>query len=635
MSTTTESSTTTTTTTSVVAPPSPVVNIKDKNIFGTLEVKIKEVKGCQTHFLIAKCELAQKKTEVKAKPLSNHTFVDVFEFRVSSPNSELEIEGWRKNLFFKDKVTGKILVSINDLLTADGTAKWYPFASSKRRKPRTPAADTASPTSDPDENAQEKDTQSEGENGEESSPKSRPRSSSVSAKKAKDPPEVLLEIKFTRNEPPKEVLKGMILDGQWTTENSVGSLTNNPHWIKCTQYLLTVKNETTPLICKLRQPEGTEQRVSFFVINYDSFYNGSKKVILDTVNDIKKVDNFICPIAATAVDCQIDFEVGQYCIIPYAETFGFVGDYKLNVNSEKIDNLELVQLPRNEEAVWREIKVEGLWTNTTNGGGDINTLHWTKNPQYAITLSKRARACVLLSQDDLEKSIGFYVLKQADAGKRAIEYRECSGKTEAFKHSCHNGATMTLDAGTYVVIPSTFDQGLEGAFHLTLFTDDSAATFAPLTNGWKENTLVKGTWVGKSAGGSPNNGASFFKNPQFNVKLPKDRSAPITFVVQLLQDSTLADEGIGFIVITRDEHDKPISANTYQNDNLFTKTTNWERRNDISCRVTVNADQPDEFTIIPSTFDAGVNRSFRLQIHSDVPIEIEEIEAEEESSDEE
>ncbi|EGG16757.1 calpain-like cysteine protease [Cavenderia fasciculata] len=276
--TTTTSTTSTSSTSPVAVAAAPVVNIKDKNIFGTLEVKIKEVKGCQTHFLLAKCELAQKKSEVKTKSLSNHTFVDVFEFRVSSPNSEIEIEAWKKNLFFKDKITGKLTLSINDLLTANGEPKWMPLASNKKaRRPRTGAAaggnpsSPSSPDSDSsaskpaDENAKENDvargdTNSEGEKDtEEESPKSRARSVSLSAKKPKDPPEILLEIKFTKNEPPKEVLKGIILDGVWTADNSVGTLTNNPHWIKCAQYLLTIKNETSPITIKLRQPEGVDQ----------------------------------------------------------------------------------------------------------------------------------------------------------------------------------------------------------------------------------------------------------------------------------------------------------------------------------------------------------------------------------------
>ncbi|GAM18249.1 hypothetical protein SAMD00019534_014240 [Acytostelium subglobosum LB1] len=607
------SETTSTASTSPVAAASPAaaapVNIKDKNIFGTLEVKIKEVKGCQTHFLLAKCELAQKRTEDKTKPSANHTFVDVFEFRVSSPNSELEIEAWKKNFFFKDKVTGKLVLSINELLTANGEAKWYPLSSMKKtagaaaHRPRTqtspPAVDStaAAPTSPEDT----KETNSEGE-VEETSPKA------GRAKKQKDPPEINLEIKFTKNEPPKEVLKGIVLDGQWTTENSVGSLTNNPHWVKCAQYLLTVKNETTPLFIKLRQPEGTDQRISFFVLNYDS----------------------------VSVDCKIELEPGQYCIIPYAEQFGFTGKYKINVDSERLTNLEFYPLPKDESTQWKEITINGLWTNTTNGGCDVNLLHWTKSPQHQITLSKSARLCILVSQDDHEKSIGFYVLKQTnDVGKRLVEYRDQVGKTETFKPSCHNGNTMSLEKGTYIVIPSTFDQGLEGAYHITLFTDDQAATFTTVTDTWKNTELVKGTWVGKSAGGSPNNGASFFDNPQYKLKLPKDRSGEMSFFVQLIQESTLADESIGFVLINRDDHSDTVKASTFQNEHLFNKTPNWEKRNDIGLRVTVTPDQSSEYTIIPSTFKPGVNRSFRLQVFSDVPVEIEEIEASEESSDEE
>ncbi|EGG16758.1 calpain-like cysteine protease [Cavenderia fasciculata] len=194
---------------------------------------------------------------------------------------------------------------------------------------------------------------------------------------------------------------------------------------------------------------------------------------------------------------------------------------------------------------------------------------------------------------------------------------------------------MNLEAGEYVVIPSTFDQAIEAAFHLTLFTDDRQATFAPLTDAWKHQELIKGTWVGKSAGGSPNSGESFFKNPQFRLTLPKDRAADTTVLVQLIQDSTLADEGIGFIVINRDQHDKALTAGDFQNEQLFTKTANWERRNDIAHRVVVKQDDPSVFTIIPSTYEKGVNRSFRVQVFSDLPVELDSIDEADDSSDEE
>ncbi|KAM9983360.1 hypothetical protein ACTFIY_000093 [Dictyostelium cf. discoideum] len=642
---TTESPTTTTTTTTTTSSPSS--DIRDKFIFGNLEVKVKEVKGCQLHFLNVKCELALKKTEIKTKPLANHTFFDVFSFRVSAATSELEIEAWKKNFLFKDKMTGSLTIPINDLLHANGEAKWYPLSNKKPRSSRVKKENitnsnnkdnnTASPSS-PDE-AQEKGDEDQHHSADESpaeetSPTTgRPRSVSMPAKKVKAAPEICLEIKFVLNEPPKEVLKGIVLDGVWNSENNFGSLINNPHWIKCTQYLLSIKDEITPITLKLRQPEGTDQRCSFFVINYDPFYNGSKKVILDTTNDIKKVSSFNSPIPATSVDCKIDLEPGQYCIIPYAESFAFSGTYKFNLDSEKLDNCEFYALPKSQEQAWNEITVDGLWTTATNGGGDINILGWTKNPQYSFTLTKKSRACVLLSQDDNDKSVGFYVIKQLDAGKRAIEFREQVGKTDSFKFSCSTGCTLTLDEGTYIVIPSTYDHGIEGAFHLTLFTDDKNATFQPLTNAFQEVEQVKGTWVGKSAGGSPNQ-PTFFNNPQFHLKVPASDKDEI-IAVQLIQDSTIADEGIGFIVLSRDSHSEPLTAQDFQNEMVFTKTSNWEKRNDIVCRLHVKPESPREFTIIPSTFDPNVNRSFKLQVYSDVSISLDEIEQKDESSDSE
>jgi len=436
--------------------------------------------------------------------------------------------------------------------------------------------------------------------------------------KKKPTGEVRLEMKFTKNVPPKEVLTGIVLKDEWTKETSGGSLVNNSKWTLNPQFLLSVDNATDVTI-KLRQPEELIQRASFYVVHYDGFYNGRRKVVLDT-SEIVKIDNFFCPITAISVDSTMPLVKGRYLIIPYAETIGYTGAFTLAVSGKTMDDLDLYKIPKDPAEDWHQMRLEGEWTDVTAGGGDILGLNWRKNPQYVLTLTRPSDVCVAIEQDENTRSIGLYVVKLVDKGKKVVDYSDEVGKTDSFKYLCSSGLKIpNLEAGQYVVIPCTFDADVIGPFRIITYVNDGDAGFALLTGQWQHVKELKGAWEEGLAGGSPNN-TTFTNNPQYYITFPES-DKPIDILFQLVQESAHYEEAsIGFLVVkAKNQESKKLTAEDgFTTEDIFCKPEGWVPKVDVVCRATIAPDQKDRtFVIIPSTFKPDIHRSFQLNVYSD------------------
>jgi hypothetical protein len=254
--------------------------------FGSLEVKVLETREIDINFVTVKVENTPKLSEVKKHHSSSHQFSDVLHFNIGRPEADISIQTWRKNIIMKDKEKGRLTILVSTLLDEQVHTGWYPFEKPPKQKgdksapaPATataPTSATPAPASAPAEGGGEGST----ETGEAVGRKRAPSLATGSSKK-RPTGEIRLELKFTKNAPPKEILTGIILNDQWTSETSGGALVNNRKWVKNPQFLLSVDNPSDVTI-KLRQPEDSTQRVSFYVLHYDGFYNGRRKVVLDT-----------------------------------------------------------------------------------------------------------------------------------------------------------------------------------------------------------------------------------------------------------------------------------------------------------------------------------------------------------------
>jgi len=344
---------------------------------------------------------------------------------------------------------------------------------------------------------------------------------------------------------------------------------------------------------------------------------------LDTT-DIVKVENFFCPIIAHSVDSLQTYEAGEYAIIPFPEEPGYAGAFTINVHSKNMDAIDFVKLPKSEKHTWKELSVQGEWREDSSGGGDILGLGWQKNPQFQLTLSRAGDAAVVLAQDDNNKSVGFYVIRHNDSHK-AVEYTNEAEKTPSFKYSCSTGVKLrALAAGSYVVIPATYEPGLTGPFQLLAYTDDNDSTFAPLVNEWKFRKEIKAEWKDKTSGGSPNND-TFTNNPQFGLTVAQV-DKPVHMLFQLVQEAAHFEEtSIGFLVIKRAEERARVEQGQITADSVFAKPEGWAPKIDVVCSATVNPDDTRTFIIIPSTFKPEINRSFQLVVYSDDEFSMEQL----------
>jgi len=127
---------------------------------------------------------------------------------------------------------------------------------------------------------------------------------------------------------------------------------------------------------------------------------------------------------------------------------------------------------------------------------------------------------------------------------------------------------------------------------------------------------LKGEWKDQSAGGSPNN-PTFTNNPQYRLVIPKVPH-PVKILVQLIQESSHFEEtGIGFLVLKRTDGEKRIEEHEVKSEDIRAKPEGWMQKIDAVCRTILEPDENRIYTIIPSTFKPGVNRSFYLNVFSD------------------
>lgn len=569
----------------------------EKKSFGKLEVKVIETRDISINWIIGRVELTSRLSELKKNHSSAHQFTDIFHYNVGSADAELVIEAWRKNIIVKDTLRGVLKIPISSLLDEQIHTGWYPLS-----RPVKSTKDAAADEHDDDDEGKEEE---KGKN------------------KKKKNSEIRLEIKFEKNTPPKEVLTGIILQDQWTKENTGGTLLNNSRWSQNPQFLLGL-DEAADVTIKLRQPEASQVRASFCVVHYDEFYSERRKVILDQ-NEIVKIDNFVAPLVAVSVTSTMHISKGRYVVIPFTESVPATGDFTLAVSAKNMDDLSFYKIPKSAAEDWDVLRLAGEWNAHTAGGGDILGLNWRKNPQYQLKIhAAKSDVCIVIEQDDITRCVGLYVVKQIDIGKKVVDYSDEVGKTDNFKFICSSGLKIPrLAAGSYVIIPATYESEVFGPFRLAAYVNDPNASLGLITSEWNITKEVRGAWAEGLAGGSPNNTATFTKNPHYALTFRPSQN-PFNILIQLVQESAHYEEAsIGFIVVKTPKVAKKIVGADLTNDDIYCKPEGWVPKVDVVCRATVEPDHCRTFVIIPSTFRPDIFRSFQLNVYSDEDFSLE------------
>ena len=126
--------------------------------------------------------------------------------------------------------------------------------------------------------------------------------------------------------------------------------------------------------------------------------------------------------------------------------------------------------------------VRGRWAAPLNGGCPKHST-WPSNPQYALYPSSAASFTITLTQQPASAgapllAIGV-VLMHGTAGARLTEGNLKKVVVTKSKFKATPSQTLQADSleakadgQCYVILPCTFDQGPEGAFELSVTSDD-------------------------------------------------------------------------------------------------------------------------------------------------------------------
>eukprot|EP00727_Mastigamoeba_balamuthi_P002761 m51a1_g12482 putative calpain-like cysteine protease (700) ;mRNA; r:902-4315 len=604
---------------------------------GALEVRIVEARDCPCAFCTIACELSEYTTTPKKKNEANPQFDQTFFIPINRPNGVLTVYTWRKKLLGADKPNGYFAISLNQIARAPHPKKepeWYSLVEVQKKILKAGASGTdfvaGGVVEDEGEGAP-----AEGQAGSEPEKSPRPAGEEVG--------KIRLQLFLHTPEPEKPKLKGIILDGEWKQGLNAGQILANPCWYENPQYLLTVSSKREVVI-SLLMPDEKAEPATFYVVKYDdAFYKGRRKTVLNVEDIVPLEGDYLCPPTGPRPEYKYTLSEGMYCVIPCSSVKAnnetglprYNGKYQIAAFCDRQECISLVPLPTDASLSWSEQRIKGSWTPETSGGADVGGTMWTKNPQFLLTLTQRTDLAVVLNQATAKQSIGLYVIRVQDTKHKAVCYTDEVAATSKCSFSNSTGTTVSgLTAGTYVVMPVTFESQQSGEFELVIYTMSPDTRMAPLVNEWPHKRTVKGRWKGETAGGSPNH-KTFVNNPQFELTLSPKSADERAFSIQLVQSRTKrspCDLGsIGIVVLKNIKGEKAV-ASDLQKENLVCQTEGWAPVRAIG----VNGMLPEEpaklhAVIIPSTMEPDQEFKFSLTVLSEAKLSLESLDDEEEA----
>jgi len=184
----------------------------------------------------------------------------------------------------------------------------------------------------------------------------------------------------------------------------------------------------------------------------------------------------------------------------------------------------------------QKAQLPGEWVATT-AGGCVSTwpgTRWRSNPQYRLTVPAKTSALIALAQPDAEldgnleddsypHAIGVYLLKAGEGArrKRHLKDDELLGLSRLAK-SRQVCFEVELEPGVeYTLLPCTLEPSVMMSYYLTVCSPVGCSlTPLPTSGDWQERTIA-GKWsvAEGTAGGCPNNPASWSQNPQCEVSV--------------------------------------------------------------------------------------------------------------------
>ncbi|XP_063686237.1 calpain-5-like [Bolinopsis microptera] len=167
------------------------------------------------------------------------------------------------------------------------------------------------------------------------------------------------------------------------------------------------------------------------------------------------------------------------------------GEFWMEYNDvvANFDNVTLCRIINTDVSLlrkkWHMKEIRGAWVaGETAGGCANNPQSYFTNPQvqFVILEEDDETVQIVLEQRDLRiedrenLTIGYRIFKVPDGntGKLASKRGSSTAGKTKYTNTRQIYGKFKLEIGTYVVIPSTFEQDVEGDFLIKIFTEDEA-----------------------------------------------------------------------------------------------------------------------------------------------------------------
>lgn len=255
-----------------------------------------------------------------------------------------------------------------------------------------------------------------------------------------------------------------------------------------------------------------------------------------------------------------------------------------------------------------KVQIKGEWRGELAGGCLNNIRKWRENTQYLLSAKTDVDVWikVKLSPYVPDISVGFYlfnaVRRMVLPKKKNIYYKSKFIKT-------FDGVIerVRLSTEPYIFSPCTLDSGQEGSYIVEIFGDDPSITdiisIVPLPQEKeREKLLIKGEWIGNSAGGCFNYN-TWINNPQYSLQITKTTE----LIIVLSCTSEKSELTPGFYLVhapkegekVKQKTEDPIAKAAFREDNEVHKSIKLE---------------PGRYNIIPCTYHYGQESKFEIAV---------------------
>eukprot|EP00005_Dracoamoeba_jomungandri_P009369 CAMPEP_0174275856 /NCGR_PEP_ID=MMETSP0439-20130205/60067_1 /TAXON_ID=0 /ORGANISM="Stereomyxa ramosa, Strain Chinc5" /LENGTH=1280 /DNA_ID=CAMNT_0015368027 /DNA_START=30 /DNA_END=3869 /DNA_ORIENTATION=- len=408
------------------------------------------------------------------------------------------------------------------------------------------------------------------------------------------------EVDVEFQQPLKEAVlpkKNWQVEGEWEKGVSDGGCFNHVTWWKNPQFFLTVAQDSAVTIT-LTQTGASQNAIGFYILESDGtgrkiLYEGDQYVVGKSSFGVSK---------QVTTSLQIPANEYPYVLMPCTFESNKQGTFSIEVTS----NEDVILESCSPERSWLEAHIDGAWKGET-AGGCKNFDTFLNNPQYILTVGEgQTTAHIILQQleDPDFDTLGVYIVSSnksaGDAKKLVLVNNEDIVLKAPFTSPDEVSLKITLNVGSYVIIPCTFDPEQEAPFTLDVLSDKPVHL---KELGAIEAITLQGEWTAHTAGGCMNH-TSWRDNNQYFIYAHKD----VDFTLKLKQIG--GEESIGFYILTSSKGKR---RTVVKKEHLVFKSGFYEQK-EVSQEVGLAASKYP-YILIPCSFDPGYCSKFTISVY--------------------